>query len=260
MLWARAVIAASLITLGSAVGIVLPHAQAQAQSGSTAANNGSYLGIWVWELDAARAKELRAPADSGVVVTLVSPGSPADQAGVRAGDVVSEFNGQKVEGIEQFSKLVRDTAPGHPVKLKVVRNGSTQMINAKTGSISAADRPGPVIVPQGLTRDATFHQPDVPRSVTTWRSPMLGVDAEPLFGQLASYFGVTEGVLVRNVAAGSPAEKAGLKAGDVITHVGKQSVTTPAAITAQLSAQTSATVKLGVTRERSAISITVTLE
>jgi serine protease Do len=217
------------------------------------------LGIWVWELDASRAKDLHVAEGSGVVVTLVSPGSPAEQAGVRPGDVISEFNGQKIDGEEQFVQLVKDTAPGRPVKLKIVRNGTPQTINAKTGSISAADRPAPIVVPQGAARDAIF-SPPVPRSLTTWRSPVLGVEAEPLFGQLASYFGVAEGVLVRSVAAGSAAEKAGLKAGDVITHVGKQPVTTPAAITAQLRTQNSAIVKLGVTRERSAITVTLTLE
>lgn len=259
MLWGRAAIAAGLMMLGCTVGVVLPRADAQ-QNSASGINNGSYLGVWVWELDAARAKELRISEGSGVVVTLVSPGSPADQAGIRAGDVVSEFNGQKVEGIDDFSRLVRDTPPGRTVKLKIVRNGTAQVINAKTGTISAADRPGPIVVPQGPARNTTFPQPDVPRNLTTWRSPVLGVDMEPLFGQLASYFGVTEGVLVRNVSAGSPAEKAGIKAGDVITHVGKQAVTSPGAITAQLRTQTTATVKLGLTRERSAITVTVSLE
>jgi serine protease Do len=255
MLWVRAAIAAGLMTLGTTVGVVSPQLQAQQMSPS-GPSSGSYLGIWVWELDGARAKELKVAEGSGVVVTLVSPGSPADQAGIRAGDVISEFNGQKVDGSDQFARLVRDTTPGRAVKLKLVRNGVVQVINARTGSMSTADRPGPIIVPQ--SRNATF--PDVPRSLTTWRSPALGVDAEPLFGQLATYFGVTEGVLVRSVAAGSAAEKAGLKAGDVITHIGKQPVTTPAAITAQLMAQTSTSVKLGVTRDRSALTLTVTLE
>lgn len=256
MLRARAAIAVGLMTLGTTVEVVLPRAEAQQGS---AVNSGSYLGVWVWELDAARAKDLRVAEGSGVVVTLVSPGSPADQAGLRAGDVVSEFNGQKIDGIDQFSRLVRDTAPGRPVKLKLVRNGAAQVITAKTGTIAAADRPGPIVVAP-TARDTMFPQPDVPRSLTTWRSPMLGVDWEPLFGQLAVFFGVSEGVLVRNVAAGSPADKAGLKAGDVVTHVGKQPVTTPAAITAQLRAQTTSSVKLGVTRERSAIGIVVMLE
>jgi serine protease Do len=259
MLWVRAAIAAGLLTFAGSTGFVLPRAEAQ-QGSPSGISTGSYLGVWVWDLDAAQAKELRVGEGSGVVVTLVSPGSPAEQAGIHPGDVISDFNGQKVEDKEQFSRLVRDTAPGRLVKLKIVRNGAAHAINAKIGSISSADRPGPIAIPQGSARNATFPQPDVPRSLTTWRSPVLGVDAEPLFGQLASYFGVSEGVLVRSVAAGSPAEKAGIKAGDVITHVGKQPVTTPAAITAQLRAQPSATVKLGVTRERSAISISVTLE
>ncbi|MEI9812998.1 MAG: PDZ domain-containing protein [Acidobacteriota bacterium] len=234
-----------------------------AQQTAASPNNGSYLGIWVWELDASRAKELKVPDGSGVVVTLVSPGSPADQAGVKTGDVISEFNGQKVDGIEQFSRFVRDTPAGRAAKLKIIRNGSTQVLNAKIGAISAAERPGPVMIPPGVRGDGSFPSPerqDVPRSLTTWRSPVLGVDAEPLFGQLAAYFGVSEGVLVRGVAAGSPAEKAGLKAGDVITHVGKHTVNNPAGITAELRMASSSTVKLGVTRDRNPLSLSVTLE
>ena len=94
----------------------------------------------------------------------------------------------------------------------------------------------------------------------TWRSPVLGVDAEPLFGQLAGYFGVFEAVLVRAVAGGSPAERAGMKAGDVITRVGKQTVTTPAEITARLRAVTTPVVQVVILRDRKEITLSVNLE
>ena len=69
--------------------------------------------------------------------------------------------------------------------------------------------------------------PDIPQVFTTLRSPMLGVEAESLGSQLAGYFGVKEGVLVRSVLKDTPAEKAGIKAGDVITKVDGSGVTTP---------------------------------
>lgn len=227
------------------LGIAVPALWAQAA--------GSYLGIWIWEVDAARAKELRLGQPGGIEVTLVRPGSPAEAAGVKAGDVVMEYEGQKVQGIEQFSRLVRETPSGRSVKLQIVRNGSAQVLTAKilAQTERAAEKARIVL---------TQERQDVPSSLMTWRSPVLGVDAEPLFGQLAGYFGVTEAVLVRAVASGSPAERAGMKAGDVITRVGKQPVTTPAEITARLRAVTTPTVQVVILRDRKEATFNVALE
>jgi serine protease Do len=215
--------------------------------------SGSYLGIWIWEVDAARAKELRLPQAGGIEVTLVRAGSPAEAAGVKAGDVVMEYEGQKIQGIEQFSRLVRETPSGRSVKLQIVRNGSAQVMTAKI--LAQTDRAA-----ETARIVLTQERQDVPSSLMTWRSPVLGVDAEPLFGQLAVYFGVGEAVLVRAVASGSPAERAGLKAGDVITRVGKQAVTTPAEITARLRSVTTPTVQVVIMRDRKETTFSVALE
>jgi serine protease Do len=250
MLWTRVVLMAGLVA-GISWAQVRP-----ANSVNVAPASGSYLGIWIWEVDAVRAKDLRLPEAGSVEVTLVRPGSPADAAGVKAGDIITEYDGQRVEGSEHFSRLVRETPAGRSVKLRIIHNGTPQVVVARIDAISPTDRPGPV----SAGRAPQLQGQDVPRSMMTWRSPMLGVDAEPLFGQLAEYFGVTEGVLVRAVAAGSPAEKAGLRAGDVITRVGKSAVATPAEITARLRAQTSRSVPLVIMRERKETAIIVTLE
>jgi serine protease Do len=222
-----------------------------------AASSGSYLGIWIWEVDAARARELRLPEPGGIEVTLVRQGSPADVAGIKAGDVVAEYNAQKVESIEQFSRLVRETPPGRPVKVRIFRNGTSQLLTAKIEAISAADRP-PAIT--GTRPSQPQEWQDVPRSLMTWRSPVLGMDAEPLFAQFAAFFGVPEGVLVRAVVNGSLAERAGLKAGDVITRVGKFPVTTPPEITARLRAVATPTVQFVIMRDRKETTVTVSLE
>jgi serine protease Do len=240
-------------------GLIMPGAEAQVRAvNNVAPASGSYLGIWVWEIDAARAKELRLPQPGTFEVTLVSPGSPADLAGIKPGDVVTEYQGQKVESSEQFSRLVRETPGGKPVKIEIVRNGATQVLTAKIETIAAADRPGPITAPRSALPQA--ERQDVPRSLMTWRSPVLGVDAEPLFGQLAAYFGVSSGVLVRSVAAGSPAEKAGMKAGDVITRINKLTVTSPAEITARLRAAASPVVSVTALRDRKETAFSVTLE
>jgi serine protease Do len=89
---------------------------------------------------------------------------------------------------------------------------------------------------------------------------MLGVEAESIDGQLAQYFGVNDGVLVRTVMKGSPAEKAGVKAGDVIVRVNEGKVTTPAEISAHLRAAHGKPVPVAVMREHKEISMTVDTE
>jgi serine protease Do len=184
---------------------------------------GTYLGVNLAEIDENRAKELKLKEDYGVEITRVEESGPAEKAGVKPGDVVLEYNGQRVEGMEQFGRMVRETPPGREVKLTISRNGAPQTLMAVLGSrkyrLSANFPPG-FEVPE-------FHMPDIPQVFTTIRSPMLGVEAESLGSQLAAFFGVKEGVLVRSVLENTPAQKAGIKAGDVIVKVDGMAVTTP---------------------------------
>ena len=95
-----------------------------------------------------------------------------------------------------------------------------------------------------------IHIPDMPQVFTTWRSPMLGVEAESLGSQLAAYFGVKDGVLVRSVIKDSAAEKAGIKAGDVITKMEAISVTTPNEVSSAVrSASSSKTFSVELVRD-----------
>ena len=247
-----------LVRAAVIAGLIVPPMGAQQgrSVNATAPASGSYLGVWVWQIDATRAKELRLPEVAGVEVTLVRPGSPAEAAGLKLGDVIAEYGGTKVEGIEHFSQLVRDTAAGKSVRMRIVRNGASQTVTAKIEAIAANDRPGAILGPRP---ESVPERPDVPRSLMTWQSPMLGVDAEPLFGQLADYFGVKEGVLVRSVFDGSPASRAGLKSGDVITRIGTRAVGTPAQITAQLRG-IGASVKVTFIRNRTESNVSVNFE
>ncbi len=209
---------------------------------------GGYLGVGIQEITGERAKSLKLPSDTGVEVTRVAPDSPAEKAGLKSGDVVLQINGNKVESLEQASKLVRETPVGHEVKLEVFRGGASQTITAKVG-----EHPQVPGIPDGIG----FRMPDVPRVIMGLRSPMLGVEAESIDGQLAQYFGVSDGVLVRTVMKGSAAEKAGVKAGDVIYKIDEVKVATPAEISARLRAAHGKPIPVALMRERKEMSLTV---
>ncbi len=102
--------------------------------------------------------------------------------------------------------------------------------------------------------------PDVPLNRMSWGSGVLGAELESLEGQLADYFGVKDGVLVRSVMRGSAAERAGLKAGDVITRVGDAKVTTPADVSGRIRAGRGQSATLTALRDHREISLTIALD
>jgi serine protease Do len=223
-----------------------------------APSSGSFLGVGVKEVDSDRAKELKLRDESGVEITRVEDNSPAAKAGLKVGDVVLQYNGQRVEGIEQFSRFVRETPPGREVRITVSRDGNLQNIAAHIGSRKAvAFAPAPPEMPN-IELPA---MPDIPHNLMMWRSGMLGIEAEPLRGQLADYFGAKEGVLVRSVTRDSAAEKAGLKAGDVILKVNGTPVATPGEITGVVhSLEGKKSFPIAVLRDHKDMTVTATLE
>jgi serine protease Do len=220
---------------------------------------GTYLGVNLCEVPSDRARELKLKEAYGVEITRVEEGSPAEKAGLKSGDVVLEYNGQRVEGMEQFGRLVRETPPAREVKLMISRNGATQTVTATVQTRKLKNLA--TVMPNLDINMPEIRIPDMPQMFTTWRSPMLGVEAESLGSQLAAYFGVKDGVLVRSVAKDTAAEKAGIKAGDVITKVDGSTVTTPNELVSALhSASSKKSFPIDLVRERHETSVTVTVE
>jgi serine protease Do len=227
-------------------------------------NSRSFLGVGVQEIDSERAKALKLKEEYGVEITRVDEDSPAEHAGLKPGDIVQSYNGQRVEGTEQFIRMVRETPPGRTAKLTVERNGETQTINVQVGA-----RRAPAVVfnttePPADLRDFRFEMPDMPRAMMAWRNVVLGVEAEPLGDtQLATYFRAREVVLVRSVIPGSAAAKAGLTAGDVLTKVEQDDISTPRDISTALRAARDAgkkSVALALLRDHKPMSLTVPLK
>ncbi|MCS6953340.1 MAG: PDZ domain-containing protein [Bryobacterales bacterium] len=231
----------------------------------------SFLGVGVAEIDAERAKALKLKEERGVEITRVEPDSPAEKAGLKKGDVVLEYNGQRVEGTEQFIRLVRETPPGRKATLLISREGQTQTVTATIGTtrdrgVFSFDLDRLQRELDRVRREAgeirVFRIPDLPSPLMSWRTTLLGIEAESLSDQLADYFGVKEGVLVRTVLKDSPAEKAGIKAGDVITRVNDRPVDSPQELSRRLreARREQKTVTLALVRNRKEMNVTVTLE
>jgi S1-C subfamily serine protease len=223
-----------------------------------------WLGVSISEVTADKAKELKLPAERGVLLTDVEADSPAAKAGLKSGDVITEFNGQKVEGTAQFRRFVRETPAGRTVQLTYWRDGRSQTASVQLGQARSAFHMRP--------KDFNFHfqMPQLDRlrvmpelKLFSMGRPLLGIDAEDLSGQLGGYFGAPdgEGVLVRSVNEGSPAEKGGLKAGDVITQVNGERVKSVSDLREKLRAGAEKkTFALGVLRNRSQVTVNVEIE
>src|SRR5215475_9605475 len=92
-----------------------------------------WLGVGVSEVNAAKVKELKLPAERGVVLGKIVPESPAAKAGLKENDVVTEINGQRVEGTEQFRRMIREIPAGRTVQLSIWRDGKQQILSATLG-------------------------------------------------------------------------------------------------------------------------------
>jgi serine protease Do len=237
----EAALARALVMLTIGAGFV-PAATAHAQGRDPVArafefSRGSRIGVSVQDIEESDAKDARGKA--GVVVETVDPGGPADKAGVKTGDTITEFDGEKVRSVRQFSRLVQETPTGRAVAVALSRAG--QRVNVTV----TAERAGygddftmrlldlPARPPRPAAPPAPPATPRTPRapSLATPAVPMplerffavngrrLGLTIETLDDQLAQFFGVKEGVLVKSVTEDSPAHKAGVKAGDVISSV-----------------------------------------
>jgi serine protease Do len=217
-----------------------------------------YLGVGLLDIDEQRAKELHLNEARGVEVCRVDPGSPAEKAGIHQGDVLVEFNGQVFEGTYELGRLVQETPPGRHAKLKIWRGGKTVVLSVTIEARKAGWNLPSLPAPNSFTVPI----PDwgLPDPMLAWKSGMIGVECEPLSAQLADYFGVKHGVLVRTVIKNAPADRAGVKAGDVITRVGERSVNSAFDLTSFLRNRNAKTAVLGVTRDHKEITISVTTE
>src|SRR6202035_1080456 len=231
--------------------------------------SGSYLGVDTRDVTSDRLAPLHLKDERGVEVTMVDQDAPAGKAVLKENDVILTMNGTDVQSVEQLRRMIRETPPGRVVTLGVSRDGQIISIKVELGdrkkSFSHDMGPDgkqfkfnmPVMPAMPILPDM-----DLPVSVVVVHSAARsGLMVENLTPQLGEFFGAKngQGVLVRSVEKGSRAEKAGLRAGDVITRVGEQSVHDTSDFTHALRGHSAATVNVTVIRDKKEQTLTLTL-
>jgi len=233
--------------------------------------SGGWLGVSVSEVSSSTVKELKLPEERGALLGKVVPDGPAAKAGLQEKDVVLEINGQRVEGAEQFHRMIREIPPGRTARLTVWRDGRSQTVNVTVGKPEMSN----LKVFSANPKAFAFKMPELPampdlsgldrlRSFTfvSPDHPLLGIDAESLGGDFGHYFGAPdgEGVLVRSVFSNSPAAKAGVKVGDVITSMNGERIRSASELREKLlTKHDEKTIKLGVLRNKAELSLSVEL-
>ena len=198
----------AIVATGQGIGFSIPINEAKAVMSQLIARGRvvrGWLGVVIQDITDELAATFGVRERQGVLVADVMKDGPADAAGLRPGDVVVDFGGSPIREVPDLQRRVADIMPGQPVKVTVVRDG----------------KPVPLVVTVG-----EMPSEDVTTAAAEPDAGVLGFRAEPLTADVAERLKVpyTRGLVVVDVAAGSPAEAAGLRRGDVILEVARQPV------------------------------------
>jgi serine protease Do len=249
--------------------------------------SGNYLGVRTEEVTRENMQRYGLTGEPrGVGVKEVVKDSPAEKAGLKVNDVIVRFDGEPVTSVRKLTRLIGEAAPEHTARLTVLRAGSEQELSAtlkRRGPFLSPAGASVLNLPEDILGDAQRMADEAVRNTEQWRrmqeraqrqwdeaarrypgvfgpSRRIGVTTSALGKQLADYFGVTHGVLVSSVEEGSPAEKAGLKAGDVVTEADGRKVEDSDDLIRAVSAKEEGEVTLTVVRDRKPRTVRVTPE
>ncbi len=192
-----------------------------------------YLGVNIEPISGPDKEEFQ--VKFGILVTGLIKGEAAEKAGIKKYDVIQFLNDEKMRRPEDLSETIRNLEPGSKAVIKLVRDGKEMSLTATLGKISEEpkflwQKKGDF--PKGEFPRGPFpqgHMPDGPFIFNSGGGAFLGVRLQALSADLANYFGVKAdgGALVLNVEKDSPAQKAGLKDGDVIVQLDGKNIQNP---------------------------------
>ena len=245
-------------------------------------DDGSYLGVQTQEVTKENFARFGLREVRGVAVEKVIENSPAAQAGVQPNDVIVRFNGEEVTGTRKLTRLISEVAPDHQAKLTILRGGDEREITVTVGKreLPKLQNTNGVLMDlygyPGIPEFPDFSKTPLPSLPATPARPgepnvfvfpgqasrQIGIGVSSLTKQLGEYFGVAEGrgLLINNVRENSPAAKAGLKAGDVITEVEGKEIKGNTDFVRALNEKKEGDVSLTIIRDRSRQTVRVTPE
>ena len=207
----------AIISSGQGIGFAIPINMAKnimEQLRDKGSVTRGWLGVQIQALTPELRESLKLSAEGGALVAGVIKGDPADKAGLKAGDVVVEFDGRPVRSDRDLVSIVGNTPVGRAVSLRVLRDGRSLSLEVRIARRSD-DRD-----------EAAAEDGEEGPSVRESGKARIGVQVQDITKELAERLGIEDaaGALVTEVVDGSPAERAGIERGDVIVEVNRQSV------------------------------------
>lgn len=226
---------------------------------------GTFLGVGTEDISKENMGRYGMREVRGVGVTQVVKDSPAEKAGLKKDDVILRFDGESVTSARKLSRLVTESAADQTVRITISRGGAEQEVSATLGKHNMSNLLGAAIredVLKGIEKDWPQIQSGDGNFVFNFgANRRIGVSTQTLTKQLADYFGAKDGgVLISSVTENSPAAKAGLKAGDVITAVDGEKVDSSGDITRAVNKKQDGEVSLTILRDRNTRTVNLTPE
>jgi membrane-associated protease RseP (regulator of RpoE activity) len=248
-------------------------ATAEAQDFSLFFDGGTFLGIYAEDISKENMSRYGMREVRGVGVTQVIKDSPAEKAGIRKDDVILRYDGESVTSARKLNRLVGESSADQTVRLTISRGGSEQEVTATLSKRNGMHNVFGGLAGPEISRGTTLG-PFKVNPGTIQINPgedgfvfafggnrRIGVSTQSLTKQLADYFGAKDGgVLITSVTDNSPAAKAGLKAGDVITAIDGEKVTSAGDVSRSINKKDDGQVSLTVIRDHNTRTFTLTPE
>lgn len=186
-----------------------------------------WLGVRIQSVTSEIAESLGLPEDRGALVASITPGGPAAEAQIQAGDVILEFDGKRVDRMRSLPRLVAETSIGKEVDVKLWRRGEEQDLKVVLGELPEDEELAELGQPQT----------DAPSGTASAQVEPLGITIGAISPELKTQFSLRDdvkGVVITDVSAGSPAAEENIQAGDLIVEVGQEEVGSPPEVLAKV--------------------------
>ncbi len=185
-----------------------------------------WLGVRIQPVTDEIAESLGMPRAEGALIAGIVDGGPADTGVIQPGDVVTTFNGRRVRQMRDLPRIVAESPVGETVDVVIVRDGEEQTVQITLGRLEEGEA---VAMAEEATPEADADT-DVAPAEPSETASLLGLTVASLTDELRAEYGIVEdvsGLVITEVEPGSAAEDRGLVAGEVITEIGQEAVSSP---------------------------------